>query len=236
MGILTIRDVQAFRNKEAGAGVIGRPSEGQTAESSGYLTFGHVVDDVICVDIDSCSKAFAAADNGIFVSNDGGETWTSFGEVSSRAYELKILGDTIYAATESGIYQSPIASAGWVKMGVDSKVLSLAIDPTVGKFGRMLIAATEDGMVVTRDSGATWSAMNVDGISAGDSVALWANTSQFGGKMINVMFGSGKNIVFGQALVGTVAQELENSEYEEALLSAGADEKVVEALKTRSSK
>ncbi len=236
MGILTIKNVQALRDKKAEAGVVGRPAKGETAESSGYLTFGHVVDDVICADSDSCSKAFAAADNGVFVSNDGGEIWAAFGTLSARAYELKILGDTIYAATESGVYQSPIASAEWSRMGVDSKVLSLAIDPTVGKFGRMLIAATEDGMVVTRDSGATWSAMNVDGISAGDSVALWANTSQFGGKMINVMFGSGKNIVFGQALVGTVAQELENSEYEEALLSAGADAKIVEALKARSSK
>ncbi len=254
-GAFTIRDIDAFRAGNADVKVIGHPSSEANADSEGLLTYKHVVDDIECIDTD-CNKVFAATDRGVLVSEDGGETWSEFGGLSSRAYKITHLGQMLYAATEGGVFETDLSSASWESMGLEYSAKSVAIDPNEGQFGRMVIASTDQGVFVTRDSGDSWSTIEAAGDTASRDVAISTMPAKSGGgKLITVMLGSGKKAIYGQTLVNLVdggnspppveesteeqptedeeEEPMTDEEYVEAMTEAGADQAILEALTSK---
>jgi len=233
-GAFAISDITAFRAKEDGVNVVGHPSADGKADEEGKLTYGHIVDDIECVD-DTCSTVFAAMDSGVLKSEDGGETWTEFGSIGGKTYQVKSLGDNIYAATESDVYESDSITASWTKMGLGMNTRSLAIDKNKSVFGGiMLIAGTDQGVFVTRDSGEYWSPIAPEGIeeSANNLVAIETmDAKSGGGKVVTVMLGTGKKIIYGKAPIGIVAAGATTDEYKEAMLEAGIEEEIVKQIK-----
>jgi len=235
-GTFMLSDVDAYMADSPEVSFVGRPTDESKAAEEGKLTYKHVVDDLECVDA-NCDKVFAATDSGVLVSEDGGATWADFGSIGSKAFKLLKMGEKLYAATESGVYETDISSASWKSMGLGESSKSLAIDPNESASGhRMLIAGTDSGVYVTRDSGATWSLIDAAGSEASKAVAISTMAAKSGsGKLVTVMMGSGKTAVYGQTTVGILSPMTSASEEASALLSAGADERVVEALKAKTS-
>ncbi|MBT3182541.1 MAG: hypothetical protein HN337_08560 [Deltaproteobacteria bacterium] len=236
-GAFSIKSIDAFRAGEEGAKVVGHPSDKDNADAEGFLSYNHVVDDLECIDTD-CNKVFAATDRGVLVSENGGETWSDFGGLSSRPYKIEHLGQILYAATESGVYESDVSSASWESMGIDYATKSIAIDPNEGQFGRMIIASTDQGVFVTRDSGDNWSTIEASGTEPSRDVAISTMPAKSGGgKLVTVMLGSGKKAIYGQTLVNLVSdgaaeeESMSDEEMAEMLEAAGADQAIVDALK-----
>lgn len=140
----------------------GSPDEGHSGSEYGFLTFGHVVNDLELAG----QKAFAAADNGIFVSpasGDGadylGVTWDQFSSsgqapaapVYALAYSES--GDTIYAGASNGLFKSSVSSPKWEKIFGEDVVTSIALDPVSTS---TIIAATPAGARITRNGGESW--------------------------------------------------------------------------------
>lgn len=236
-GTFMLSDVDAYMADSPDVSFVGRPTDESKAAEEGMLAYKHVVDDLECVDA-NCDKVFAATDSGVLVSENGGATWAEFGSLGHKAFKLLRMGEKLYAATEGGVYETDISSASWNSMGLSESTKSLAIDPNESASGhRMLMAGTDSGVYVTRDSGATWSVIDAAGSEASKAVAISAMAAKSGsGKLVTVMMGSGKTAVYGQTTVNMISSSATASEEADAMLSAGADERIVEALKTKASK
>lgn len=231
-GAFAISDITAFRAGKEDVKVVGHPSAKGKADEEGRLTYAHVVDDVECVD-DECMKVYAATDRGVLVSENGGETWSEFGSIGSKAFKVVHLDDKLYAATDDGVYESDKTAASWTSIGLNKSAKSVAIDPNVNQFGhRMLIAGTDEGVFVTRDSGANWSPIaDASDVESRDVAIATMDAKTGDGKIITVMLGSGKKVIYGQTLVGTIKPEATDAEVKEAMLKAGIEEEIVNSLK-----
>ncbi|HPQ80430.1 MAG TPA: hypothetical protein PLZ86_01765 [bacterium] len=167
----------------------------------GSVLFGHVVDDIECLD-DECMTALAATDTGVFKSVDGGESWEAFGSMNAAAFSIAVLGDQVFAGTEDGVYSSGLAQGSWTKLGLAGfKVFALAVDPNMGPFGVMLLAGTDRGVQVTRDTGKNWSAVEAAGSEESLSVAIASAPGSLGRKVVGVMVGSGSSVIAGKTEV-----------------------------------
>jgi photosystem II stability/assembly factor-like uncharacterized protein len=111
---------------------------------------------------------------GVFVSDDLGQTWSAFnqglvgGFANSQLFlvDFQVLGDRLYAATSgAGVYERDLAGAGtWAPFGdafepnQASNLNSLALGGT-----RLLASAGANGMVFDRDPGdADWTVSNLN--------------------------------------------------------------------------
>jgi photosystem II stability/assembly factor-like uncharacterized protein len=135
----------------------------------------------IAVDPNNPQHLYAgAADGGVWVTNDGGTTW------SPRAQTLPVItisslvvdpndGNVVYAATGDadgretpsiGVYKSTDGGATWAVTGLTYQLTDfryipkLAIDPTNGS---NVYAATTEGVFYTRDGGKNWTKVAPDG-------------------------------------------------------------------------
>ncbi|MFA4875138.1 MAG: hypothetical protein WC690_07325, partial [bacterium] len=161
----------------------GKPPVGQSGDATGKPTYGYVVNDLEKAD----NKIFAAAENGIFVSEDKAVTWKAFGSIPTPVWALAYdaRNKTLYAGTNDGVYASTVDSASWAQKGMAGEAaISLAVDPknrtqvdsssSVGSV--TVIAGTSKGVKITRDGGATpWQELVLkDGEQAVQAVAIAA--------------------------------------------------------------
>jgi len=137
----------------------------------------------------SPGRLYAASVDGLYRSENGGQTWERLPQsllghnVLSLAVDETLEGH-LYAGTNLGMYTSADGGASWSQAhGVGSGILSLATGPAgsgavyAGTFGR--------GVHVSHDSGATWvqSGLQESGIvfdlatTALDANAVYAGTS-----------------------------------------------------------
>lgn len=111
--------------------------------------------------------------SGVFKSEDGGASWSDFsqGLTALPTGPLAFSPDaTLYAATEQGVFSSADGQP-WVflqgsALREDSFVQALTVDPSDAQ---TLYAGLSDALIVSRDEGETWTALEV-GDFPGNSV------------------------------------------------------------------
>jgi hypothetical protein len=103
---------------------------------------------------------YAASADTVFVSENGGASWTT--AASGLQEVTSLLADpghhsALFAGTEIGVFRSADAGARFVPTGLVSQIRALAVDGS----GTELLAAVKDGrppVMRSTDAGATWTA------------------------------------------------------------------------------
>ncbi len=121
--------------------------------------------------------AWVEAGNGIWISRDGGKSWTtsSLPVRGSEIYELESAGDWIWAATARGLYRSLDHSKSW-KMcdkGIDGGSTTSAIAVDAGN-ARVAFAAQFGRIFQTDDGGENWKEIPVDALEGASIASLGA--------------------------------------------------------------
>lgn len=134
------------------------PADVPAAMSVNALTFGHIVNDLELAG----TAVFAAADNGVFKSTDGGLTWQAFGSIAGPVLSLAFDSrDKIYAGTASGLNSSSVSAANWQTVSEFSgPALAIALDPHVAIGQTVIMVGTTDGVKISRNGGTSWSTLN----------------------------------------------------------------------------
>jgi len=123
---------------------------------------------------------FAATDQGVYRSSDGGSTWHSTG-LRTSTYALASTGEgVLLAGTESGVYRSNDYGETWTLIGLKGKrVNALASSDTV------IYAGTSEAVYVTPE-GATWKPAGLYGnvislaVQPGNPKVVYAGTAGWG--------------------------------------------------------
>jgi photosystem II stability/assembly factor-like uncharacterized protein len=116
---------------------------------------------------DTPSIVFAGTEaDGVFRSDDGGQTW---GTANAGLLDLTILSiafspdfeldRTGFVATASGLYATRNGGKAWrsVDLGLDEPAIQcLAISPRFGTDGLIFAGTEDDGLLRSDDAGATW--------------------------------------------------------------------------------
>ncbi len=106
-------------------------------------------------------RVFAGTDNGLYVSPDNCNSWSS-GSVdmsSDMVYSFAVKGNNIFAGTSNGFYLSSDNGNSWTlkNNGLNQD------DPTINALsiqGSNIFAATTDGVYATTNNGDSWSNKN----------------------------------------------------------------------------
>jgi len=139
-----------------------------TSLAHGQLTFANATTDnglgsntINAVYANGCS-IYAATENGLGISTDGGVVWsnydqsTSSGLASSNILGVFVSDGVIYAATYAGVCISTNGGALWSCTGPDQGLPGYETRG-ICRSGGVLYAATESGLGISTDDGASWS-------------------------------------------------------------------------------
>jgi photosystem II stability/assembly factor-like uncharacterized protein len=102
---------------------------------------------------------YAATNNGVFKSSNGGKTWNQtapVGEFGVRTLAVDPMNPKIlYAAVfNGGLYRTSDGGASWTPLGNLGVVGAIAIDPTDS--ARIYAVSNGDGVFRSEDAGSTW--------------------------------------------------------------------------------
>ena len=151
----------AERVHYVGSTIIAATWGGVTISTDG-TTFNHAdigapgtfVDDVIAVDDSATTLAAATAEDGVYISTNGGGTWTQttvgLGDLTIEGI-AKLDDGTLLAETEHGLYRSTAPYDQWTATGF----AGVEVDDVLVQ-GAKLVAATQAGVYASDDAGATW--------------------------------------------------------------------------------
>lgn len=115
---------------------------------------------------------FTGTDSGIFCSTNGGRAWREVDFSADLAPVLSLALSPAYAGTgllfagteTSGLYASPDRGRSWTRLGqgmIEGAVNAILLSPEFPARPEILVASA-DALLVSRDSGQTWSAWNPD--------------------------------------------------------------------------
>jgi photosystem II stability/assembly factor-like uncharacterized protein len=120
----------------------------------------------LAVDPTTPTILYAATDNGVHKSNNGGATWHAAGLPGQSVGALAVIPTTpttLYASTNNGVHKSDDGGATWRAVGLPDQVQvirQLVVDPTMPT---TLYAATDNGVYKSDDGGETWRAVGLPG-------------------------------------------------------------------------
>jgi photosystem II stability/assembly factor-like uncharacterized protein len=101
---------------------------------------------------DASGRLFAVTVGGLFVTTDRGRTWAPGGLANSGAWcATAEAGGGVLVGGSQGVYRSRDGGQSWVRLNSTGLVQAVAEDPT-----GVYLAATETGMIRSRDAGGTW--------------------------------------------------------------------------------
>lgn len=150
-------------------GQLYRSSDGGTTWSRGGagLPSGGVLDLAATALPDKSYRLLAATWNGLYGSDDLGQTWQNLapnlGPVNARA--LLTLADGLLLGTGAGLFRWQADAQTW-QSATDAihsgGIQSLTIDPTDSQ--RIYAGSSGDGMIASRDGGVTWQPVSGTGV------------------------------------------------------------------------
>ncbi len=149
---------------------------------------------VFCVAVhpDSVDTIYAALEEGLYRSTDGGESWE---RLPTSWYALEVILDplypnVVYARTSTRLYRSTDTGETWEEVAT-FRILSFAMDPN---YPQRLFVGTDNGFGtgngfvykstdrgdswVKRDTG-SWCSISALAVSPGDSNTVYAGTSPY---------------------------------------------------------
>ena len=117
-------------------------------------------------------SVFVALEGDLWLSRNGGHTWTrvpfgvnGFPEDHEVTYidDIFVDGDSIYLATyPAGLVLSRDRGVHWVRYGAETPGFAPSSDVNgVWAKGALIVAATDKGLAMSRDSGATWTSADL---------------------------------------------------------------------------
>jgi uncharacterized repeat protein (TIGR01451 family) len=118
----------------------------------------------------------------IYKSTDGGASWAPAGTGITDAWAWRLVGHptqsgTLYAATQSGLWRTTSAAAGWTKIFSGSpgngSVFDLAIDPQKPHILYLVSNGSPGDSARSIDGGATWESLRVQPLGASNPLPLY---------------------------------------------------------------
>jgi hypothetical protein len=101
---------------------------------------------------------FAGTSNGLFVSTDGGTSWTATGLTNTYVSSLAVSGTNLFAGTGGGVFLSTNNGTSWTPVNTgltNADVRALAVS------GTNLFAGTDDGVSLSTNYGTSWVTVNI---------------------------------------------------------------------------
>ena len=113
----------------------------------------------LAIDPANRNRVYAGSDWGVFLSTDGGLSWTSLPSAPGYVGELVIdplSSSNVYAITSNGLFKSGDAGNSWSAVGPAGAgyATSLTLDPLTPS---TVVAARQAGVFKSTDGGASWS-------------------------------------------------------------------------------
>lgn len=117
----------------------------------------------------------AGTEDGVYVSADGGSTWSRLGLEGKRVEALAASDGVIYAGTHEGVYRFEVGR-GWRPTALKGSIASLAADPVNPRLvyagTRGTILGELGDLYISADGGATWSRVWLSNITRVALIAL----------------------------------------------------------------
>jgi photosystem II stability/assembly factor-like uncharacterized protein len=117
----------------------------------------------IAVDPSHSNVLYAATDNGVYKSTDGGAHWAvtsaRFGDFGRAVWEVAVAPSspsTLYVNAPGGVYRSLDAGKTWQARGVNKFMSTLAVDPHNASTLWAGSQGVDRGLLRSTDAGATW--------------------------------------------------------------------------------
>ena len=120
----------------------------------------------IAVDPNNPQNIYAGdAQDGVFVSTNGGITWKQQQNGLPPATTIHTLvfddpGKKLFAASDAGVYVSADGAKSWAKVGGLPQDSYTAITFDLKKSQSIYVGSAQHGIFASQDSGTTWAAMN----------------------------------------------------------------------------
>jgi hypothetical protein len=137
-----------------------------------YAANGPFGGDVLCLARSGNENSiFAGTFNGnIFLSVDGGATWTQTGTNLNGGpiYDLISVNNLLFAATSNGIFRSADKGLSWQPVGVEGSARVPARKFLLS--GKRLLVATEGGIELSDQQGTSWSHFQIPNLNNPDII------------------------------------------------------------------
>lgn len=115
----------------------------------------------------------ATQGGGVFKSSDAGLTWTITGLASGYAWKVAVSpidGSRVYAATDTGLWRTNDAGSTWTHLTYDPS-RAVAVDPGSVTNDTVLLGVSGQGILRSKDNGATWTRQST-GLDSADITQL----------------------------------------------------------------
>ena len=106
------------------------------------------------------SSVFAATWDGVFISNDNGNTWTSAGLSGYQVYSLASIGSNIFAGTSNGVFVTTNSGSSWneISNGLTNKyAFSLTAEGSILYLGG---GGSAGGVFMSSNNGTNWTSVS----------------------------------------------------------------------------
>lgn len=109
---------------------------------------------------------YAATNNGLFISQDTGKTWSRIGTGLPRGYVISfaISGKIAFAVIEDyGLFYSSDKCNTWTDISKSLSHIRTDVDDLISKIiflGKTVVISTSEGIFISEDNGKTWIARN----------------------------------------------------------------------------
>jgi hypothetical protein len=167
---------------------------------------------VTATNADGDDVLYAATALGVHRSDDGGDTWNRLGRlgevqlVAALAPAVTHVADgRVYAGWALGLSVWDPSSGTWHHVLADANVTAVAAARDADGLERVMVGTTRDGMLVSRDGGATWEGVNSGLLDLGvTAIAVSADFERDGIALVASRFGVHRSRNWGDSwrLVG----------------------------------
>lgn len=114
--------------------------------------------------------------NGVFLSTDGGVTWTAT-SVTGSAPALAVIGSTVFAATQNGVFKSADNGSTWTTTANTSGIIDNAMSLLAA--GNTLLVGCPYSMYSSTNNGTSWTDISTGAGGANLSVTSFTANSTY---------------------------------------------------------